>query len=127
MASETFYIDYPKTPAGKKQWSKEYGTNAYWAGKHHTKRAKDATLWHSLTQAAMHKAGVRKRPFEKPVKITFFWNDRLDLSNHSMMAKMIEDGMKPRLIRDDTRKYVKGIEHYWHDEPNIKVVVKEVE
>ena len=42
------------------------------------------------------------------------------------MFKMIEDGMKGRLIRDDSRKWVKGNETYFHDEDYIKVVVREV-
>ena len=109
---EVIRIDYPPTAAGKKQWNKRYGTNAYWAGKHH---------------AAMNKAHVRKKPFEKPVLITFLWNDSLDLDNHSMMEKMIVDGLKKKLINDDSRRWVKGIEHYWHDEKCIKVIIRECE
>lgn len=124
---EVIRIDYPKSAAGKKQWCKEYGTNAYWAGKHWSKRKEDAQYWHALTRAALSKAQVRKRPFEKPVVITFLWNDNLDLSNHSMIAKMIEDALKSRLLHDDSRRWVKGVEHYWHDEPCIKVIIQEVE
>lgn len=124
---EIIRIDYPKSPAGKKQWNHDYGVNAYYAGKHHSKRAQDARYWHALTMAAMAAAKTRKRPFDKPVVITFLWNDRLDLSNHSIMAKMIEDALKGRVIHDDTRRWVKGIEHYWHDENCIKVIVREVE
>ena len=124
---EVIRIDYPKTAAGKKQWNKLYGTNAYWAGKHHAKRTEDARYWHSLTWAAMAAARTRKRPFDKPAVITFRWNDNLDLDNHSMMAKMIVDGLKQRVIQDDTRRWVKGIEHYWHDKPYIEIIVQEIE
>lgn len=127
MSKEVFRIDYPPTQAGKKQWNKLYGTNAYWAGKHHAVRTQDARFWHEITRISMSKAHVRKTPFDKPVVITFLWNDRLDLSNHSIMAKMIEDALKGRIIHDDTRRWVKGIEHYWHDESCIKVIVREVE
>lgn len=127
MLKEVLKIDYPKSAAGKKQWNEYYGTNAYWKGKHHALRAKDAKYWHELTRAAMAKAQCRKHPFEKPVVITFLWNDRMDLDNHSMMAKMIIDGMRPRIIANDSKKYVQGIEHYWHNQPYIKVVVQEVE
>ena len=123
--TETFRIHYPKTKAGKKEWSKRYGMNAYYAGKHHALRAQDARFWHSMTFSAMSRC--RKRPFEKPVVITFCWNDGLDLDNHAVMAKMIVDAMKHRMINDDTRKWVRGIEHYWHDEDCIKVTVTEVE
>ena len=124
---ETFRIDYPKTDSGKKAWNKQYGLNAIYSGKHWSQRRQDAQLWHMLTVSAMNRAQCRKMPFEKPVIISFLWNDRLDLSNHAYMAKLIEDGMKGRLIRDDSRKYVRGIEHYFHDAPYIKVVVREME
>ena len=42
------------------------------------------------------------------------------------MAKLIEDGMKGKLIVDDSRRWVKGIEHYFHDAPFIKVIVREI-
>jgi hypothetical protein len=62
-----------------------------------------------------------------PVVITFYYNDNLDLSNHATMAKMIEDALKGVIIEDDSRKYVKGIEHYFHGEDFIRVVVREVD
>lgn len=123
---ETIRIYYPKSSAGKKQWNKLYGTNAYWSGKHHAKRTEDARYWHALTWAAMSAAHVRKRPFDKPVVITFLWNDNLDLDNHCIMAKMIVDGLKKHLINDDTRRWVRGIEHYWHDEDYIEITVSEI-
>lgn len=127
MSREVLEIDYPKSAAGKKQWNKDYGTNAYWKGKHYAERAKDARYWHELTWAAMAKAQCRKHPFEKPVVITFLWNDNLDLDNHSMMAKMIVDALKPRIIVNDSHKYVHGIENYWHEHPCIKIIIQEVE
>lgn len=127
MSREVLSIDYPKNAEGKKEWNRRYGTNAYWSGKHHAARAKDAQYWHELTWAAMAKAQCRKHPFEKPVVITFLWNDNLDLDNHSMMAKMIVDALKPRVIANDSRKYVQGIEHYWHEHPCIKIIIQEVE
>lgn len=124
---EVLRINYPPTPAGKKQWNKQYGTNAYWAGKHWAIRKEDAKFWHTLTVGAMNRSRVRKHPFEKPVIITFLWNDNLDISNHTMMGKMIEDALKGRLIHDDSRRWVKGVEHYWHNEDCIKVIIREIE
>jgi hypothetical protein len=54
VAKEVFRIAYPKTGAEKKKWAKEYGMNAYYAGKHWALRKKDAELWHWLTLAAMN-------------------------------------------------------------------------
>lgn len=124
---EIIRIPYPKTAAGKKEWNKRFGMNAYYSGKHWSKRKEDADFWHTLTRAAMSKAQVRRRPFEKPVVITFLWNDRLDCTNHGVMAKMIEDALVGRLINDDSRRWVKGIEHYFHDEDYIKVIIREIE
>lgn len=124
---EVLKIDYPNTPAGKKQWMKQFGANAYYAGKFWAQRKKDADYWHAMVRACMDRQGLRKRPFERPVVITMYFNDRLDCSNHSVMFKMIEDGMKGRLIHDDSRKWVKGNEIYFHDEDYIKVLVREIE
>jgi hypothetical protein len=74
----------------------------------------------------MNKQEVRNTPFEKPVVLSFYFNDRLDCSNHGMLVKMIEDGMKGRLIADDSKKFVQGIECYFHDEEYILVKVREV-
>lgn len=120
-----FTIRYPPSKEGKKQWNKEYGLNAYYSGKHWAKRKKDVDYWHKLTRFEMNAQNVRKTPFENPVIISFYWNDNLDCSNHAVMAKMIEDAMKGRLIKDDSRKWVQGIEHYFHSANYIGVVVRE--
>lgn len=123
---ECFRIEYPNTKAGKKDWNKRYGVNAYYAGKHWSQRQQDAEYWHNMTRACMERAGVRKRPFERPVSITFHWNSNLDLDNHSIMGKFIVDAMCGRLIQGDSRRWVKEIRHLWHDEDYIRVEVKEV-
>ena len=126
LRTETFKIEYPKTAAEKKRWMKEYGFNAYWAGKFWAKRKTDAQFWHFLTMSEMNRQQIPNAPFDTPVIITFFWNDRLDCTNHAAMAKMIEDAMKGRIIHDDSRRYVKGVCSFFHDEEYILVVVKEV-
>ena len=126
-ARECFRIEYPNTPAGKKDWNKRFSDNAYYAGKHWAVRKKDADYWHNMVRACMDRQGVRKRPFEKPVEILLFWNDRLDVDNHSIMGKMIVDAMKGRLIQQDSRKWVKGVSHVFHDRGDfIWVEVREI-
>ena len=51
---------------------------------------------------AINSAKIRKQPFEKPVIITFLWNDRMDVSNHSYMAKLIEErvGVKAYVVEN---------------------------
>lgn len=124
---ESFEIRYPPTAAGKRQWAKWYGLNAYYAGKHWAQRKKDAEYWHSLTTAEMNLQKVRRFPFKNPVVITFYWNDNLDCSNHALMGKMIEDAMRGRVIQDDNRKWVKGIQHFFHNKDCIRVEITEVE
>lgn len=125
--TETFEIKYPDNATGKKEWTKRFGLNAYYAGKHWAKRKDDAQFWHWLTHVEMERQKVRKVPFERPVILSFYWNDRLDCSNHAVMGKMIEDAMVGRVINGDSRRYVKGIEHYFHDGNSIKIEIREVE
>lgn len=124
--TESFRIYYPKSKAEAKRWNSQYGMNAYYGGKHWSERKKDAEFWHLLTRSAMNKQEVRRKPFEKPVEISFLWNDKLDLDNHAVMGKMIVDGMKGRLINDDSRTWLKGIYHGFHDEDYILVQIREV-
>ena len=126
-AREFFKIEYPNTPAGKKDWNKRFSDNAYYAGKHWAVRKKDADYWHNMVRACMDRQGVRKRPFEKPVEILLFWNDRLDVDNHSIMGKMLVDAMKGRLLQNDSKKYVRSVTHTFHDGGDyIWVEVREV-
>lgn len=124
---ERFSIRYPASDAGRKLWAKRFGANAYYAGKHWAQRREDAEFWHGLVRAEMNRQNVRETPFRKPVAITFYFNDRLDCSNHCIMVKLIEDAMKGRLITDDNRRYVKGISICFHDEDCILIEVREIE
>jgi hypothetical protein len=121
-----FKIPYPPTKAGKAQWAKDYGLNAYYAGKHWSKRKKDAEFWHALVRSELRKQGIKPRPFREAVIISFWWNDRLDIDNHAAMGKMIVDALKGVLLQDDTKKYVKGVGHLFHDEDYILVEVTEI-
>ena len=121
-----FRIPYPQTKAGKAEWSKMYGLNAYWSGKHWSKRKSDADYWHQLVYRELVRQGVQLQPLQKPAIITFYHNDRLDCTNHAAIEKMIEDALKSRLIVEDDRRYVVGKETYFHDEDHILVVIREV-
>lgn len=111
----TFTIQYPKTKAGMKQFSKRFGLNAIYAGKHWAARREDAEYWHSTVRAALMQQRVPQRMSDKPVTITFYWNDRLDCSNHAYIGKMIEDALKGWLIQDDDRRFVKKIVNEFYD------------
>ena len=122
-----FFIGYPKTAAGKKDWNRRYSLNAYYAGKHWNERIKDAEYWHALVWESLYtnRCVGEKRLFEGPVTLSFLFNDGLDCSNHAAMAKMIEDALKGVIIKDDSPKYVKGIYVGFHDKPYISISVKE--
>lgn len=122
---EMICIEYPKTKAGKRQWGKEYGLNAIYAGKHWSRRKADSEYWHSLTHVALVRAGIPRNPAQKPVSIDFWWDDRLDLDNHAYMAKMIVDALKGWVIQDDNRRCVREIAHHWHDRGCILVEIRD--
>lgn len=125
MKRTTFIIPYPTTKAGKSAWSRQYGLNAYYSGKHWSERNRDAEYWHTLVSYEMSKQKVQQRLYECPVILTFHWCDNLDISNHAAMGKMIEDALKGKIIKDDSPKYVVGAEHYFHGEPYIRVTIRE--
>ena len=118
MAKVTIELDYPPRA------TKLYGDNAYYAGKHWAVRDKDSKFWHEFVE---YQTPWNRPPLKSPVRITFYWDDKLDLSNHSIMAKMIEDGLKGRLFKDDSRKHVAEIRHRWHDGGNIRIEIEEME
>lgn len=126
MRIERFTIDYPKSPAERKRWNRHYGLNAIYAGKHWAKRNEDKEYWHNMVRSAMSRAGVPKKPFEKPVRISFWWNDNLDLDNSAYERKMIIDSLRGWIIQDDRKKYVRELRDNVHDEDCILVEVKEI-
>lgn len=122
-----FTIPYPPTKAGRSQWAKEYGLNAYWSGKHWARRKADAEYWHMLVRSELRKQGVKPRQFKRPVEISFRWRDNLDIDNHAAMGKMILDALKGVLVADDSQKYVAAVHHRYHNENYILVEVTEID
>jgi len=67
------------------------------------------------------------------IKITFKWyepNSRRDIDNICAGAKFILDGMvKAAVIKDDSQRYVKGIEHHFfvdNKNPRIEIEITEI-
>lgn len=121
-----FTIQYPKTKSGMKRFCKEFGLNAIYAGKHWSKRQADSQFWHNTVHAALMEQRIPRRMYEKPVAITFYWNDRMDCTNHAYIGKMIEDALKGWIIQDDDRRFVKEIRHKFYDQDCITVEITEV-
>ena len=117
-----FRIPYPG-----KGWAKKYGMNAIYAGKHWAARKKDAEYWHMMVHSQLRKQGIARRLYDKPVRIIFAWNDRLDIDNHAYMGKMIVDALKGWLIADDSKRYVAEVVHRFGAAEEITVTVEEME
>ena len=120
-----FTIPYPPTKKGKAGFCRRYGLNAYYAGKHWSARKRDADELHWLTRSAMRRCGIRETLLQKPVEITFRWNDGLDIDNHAVLGKAIVDAMKGYILRDDNRRCVKKISHEFWDGESVEVEVRE--
>lgn len=113
-------------PYGK-DFSKRYGLNAYYSGKHWTVRKNDADYWHCLVISELRKQGIPKQLIQNPVKITFSFNSRMDIDNHAVMEKYIVDSLKGYLLQDDTRKFYIEKTTKFSDKNYIEVEVQEVE
>ena len=122
----SFTLPYPKNKKQKASFCREYGLNSIYAGKHWSRRKADKDYWKWLVMSELRKQGVPAGYVQKPVEITFSWDDGLDCSNHAYAAKMIEDSIKGYIIKDDDRKYVKRIIHEFNDDGIIKVKLQEV-
>ena len=111
MTVISFTIPYPPTKAGKSDFCRRFGLNAYYAGKAWQARKQDADELHLMTTSAMHRAKIPKNLFECPVKVKFYWDDGLDVDNHAVIGKCVVDAMKGYILRDDRRKWLKGVSH----------------
>jgi len=127
MRQVSIGIPYPTEKKERSRWSRQYGLNAYYSGKHWSQRAQDADFWHWMVVAAVKQQIDDRTVFDKPVVISMYFNDNLDISNHAAMFKMIEDALKGLLIADDNRKCVVGSEMYFHDKSYIKITIREAE
>ena len=114
-------IDYPKSKAGKAMWSREYGLNAIYAGKHWAKRQKDSQFWHTLLRSKLEELGIKKESFKNPVSISFWWNSRLDLDNEAYKQKLIIDALKGWVIEDDSKRYVQELHNYAYNKEYIHI------
>ena len=118
-----FTIPYPPTKKGKSAFCRRFGLNAYYAGKHWAQRKKDADELHALALAGMRRARVRREIIAYPVRITFRWDDMLDVDNHAIIGKAVVDAMKGYILADDNRRCVRGVAHDFWDGGCIEVEV----
>ena len=120
----TFEIPYPPTKRGKAAWNKQFGLNAYYAGKPWPVRRRDAEQLHTIAMLAMRKAHIRRQLVTEPVEVVFRWNDGLDIDNHAAMGKAFVDAMKGYLLPDDNRRWFRRVSHEFWDKDAIGVEVR---
>ncbi len=102
----------------------QYSTNRYYEGKHFAARNRDKDDWHALVWEQLVRMQVPKQPVDYPVELIFSFDDRLDCSNHSMVAKMIEDALKGWVLPDDSRRWVRRIVCEFNSQKAIMVEVR---
>ena len=103
----------------------EYGMNKLYSGVHWTVRKRQADFIHSLVTSTLYMNKVPRKLFKKPVKVTIYYNSKLDIDNHSYLSKLIIDGLKGYLIEDDKRRFVTSLEQKFYDGEGIRVEVSE--
>lgn len=116
-----FRIPYPRD---KSRFCKDFGLNRYWAGAHWSIRKKNADKMHDTVAIALSNEKINRETFAKPVKITFWHNDRMDIDNHAVIEKLIVDSLKGWLLDDDSRKFYKARESRFHSEDYIRVRIE---
>ena len=106
-------IPYPRN---KSQFCKNFGLNAYYAGMHWAQRKQNADRMHDTVTAVLAQEHISRMPFEKPVRITFWHDDRMDVDNHAIVEKLVVDALKGWLLtNDDRRFYVERVSKFHAD------------
>ena len=103
----------------------EFSLNKSYAGIHWSVRKRHADFIHALVKSELNRQRIRKRIFER-CKLEFYYNDRLDVSNHGYITKMLEDALKGYFFLDDNNKIVVGILQEMWDGKGIKIRIIEV-
>lgn len=118
-----FCVHYPRN---KSRFCKEYGLNAYYAGMHWSRRKDNADRMHAVVTAALVEAKIGRTPFGRPVRITFWHNDRMDIDNHAVVEKLIVDALKGWLLIGDDRRFYTERASKFHAEDCIRVRIEQI-
>lgn len=102
----------------------EWGMNRVYSGDHWSVRKHQASHIHLLVRSSIHKQCGKVKVFSEPVHIRIMYNSRLDIDNHGYISKLIIDGMKGVLLKDDDRRYVQELIQCFHGDNNQTVYVE---
>lgn len=98
-------------------------TNSIYSGSHWTTRRRQADEIHGAVYYSLLEQHIPRKIYKNPVNITFYWGSKLDLDNHGYLAKLIIDGLKNYLIKDDTKKYIQSICHKYQDRHGVTIEI----
>lgn len=101
----------------------EWSLNKLYSGIHWAKRKAQADMIHEAVQWKL--LALKPKMFEKPVAVEILYDCKLDIDNCGYMSKLIIDGLKGTVIKDDTKKYVAKLSQGFWDGGEIKVKVRE--
>ncbi len=82
--------------------------NGIYAGQHWTKRARMANEWHALVDICCGKVHLFDKPVDISVACVFPKGARL-LDPDNLAAKLVIDGLKGSVIKDDSPRYVRTV------------------
>ena len=124
MAQVILDIQYPRDKAA---FNRKYSLNSWIGGKHWAGRNAAIRDWNSVVILTLKQNRIRKKPFDKPYEAVFLWDDKLDVDNHSIIAKATIDALKGWVVVDDNSKWFRRVTHSFWRGGAIRVVVREVE
>ena len=104
----------------------QYSLNKYYSGMNIHQRRKHTQYWHDLSHCAMRAAGIKRSPQDGPWAVTFYFNSRLDIDNHAVIAKMVIDSMKGWVFPNDTRQFLKEVNFRFWDGKGVKVEIRDL-
>lgn len=100
----------------------KYSLNAryFWANQH---KLKQEVMAHTVR--AIKRAKLEAVRFVEPVTIEINYNTGLDIDNHGLVSKAIIDALKTKkIIKDDSKRYVKSLIQNVYNGNGIEVVIR---
>lgn len=106
------------------EMNSKWSLNKVYAGSHWAVRKKDADSVHDAIRWTALTLNPRPKVFHCPVDIEIEYDCRLDIDNCGYMSKLIIDGLKGIVIKDDTKKYVASLKQSFWNGGGIRITVK---
>lgn len=108
------------------EMNSNWSLNKIYSGKHWSTRKRDADAVHDAIKWTLMTRNPRPKVFPCPVEIEIEYDCRLDIDNCGYMSKLIIDGLKGIVIKDDTKKYVVSLKQSFWNGGGIRITVKRI-